>query len=106
MIRGETKNFSFKIKKDEEYIDGSEYSEVEVQFNPQGFSSSVKKLKSKNEVSWIDDHFVCPLSQEDTFTLNSGLVEIQVRLFNNNECKATIVRKIIVGKVLSEDVLE
>lgn len=107
MIRGDTNNLVFKIKKKgtEEYIDGSIYTEIEVQFNTQNDVYALKKLKSKNEVMWEDDHFIVFLSQEDTFKLNDGCVSLQVRLFTNGSCKATIVKRINVGKVLSEEVL-
>lgn len=103
MIRGDTKDFNFKIKQDGQYIDGSQYDEVEVQFNPEEIG--VKKLKSRNEVIWDNDHFSCPLSQEDTFKLNSGAVEFQVRIYKNNQCKGTLKQQIIVGDVLSNKIL-
>lgn len=48
MIRGDTKNFNFKVKRNGTYIDGSIYTEVEVQFNQQSNYFSIKKLKSNN----------------------------------------------------------
>lgn len=108
MIRGETKDLQFKIKNGQSYIDGSQYSEVEVQFNPQSIYNSVKKLKSKNEVVWNStlSVFVVSMSQEDTFKLNEGKCDVQVRLFNNNVCTATLINQIDIGKVLSNEVLK
>lgn len=106
MIRGDTKDFNFKIKQGETYIDGSIYSEVEVQFNNQHYFQSLKKLKTNGEVEWINDHFKCYLSQEDTFKLNDGNVQVQVRLYIDGICKGTIVKSFNVGKVLSSEVLK
>lgn len=106
MIRGDTRYFNFKIKKGEEYIDGSNYTEVEVQFNPQGKLFSLKKLKSKGEVWWEDNHFGCFLSQEDTFSLRDGVYEVQVRLFVNSTCKGTFIKQMDIGRVLSKEVLD
>lgn len=105
MIRGDTKDFNFKIKQGDEYIDGSEYSEIELQINPQNTIHSIKKLKSKNDISWDVDHFTCFLSQEDTFKLREGTAEVQVRLYIGGDCKATMVSRIDIGKVLSKEVL-
>lgn len=108
MIRGDTKQLKFKIKKDETYIVGSDYDEVEVQFNQQSFYQSIKKLLSKGEVEWVEgdeNYFVCFLSQEDTFALNEGRVEMQVRLYVGGDCKGTLIRSIELGKVLSKEVL-
>lgn len=106
MIRGDTKNFNFKVKRNGVYIDGSIYTEVEVQFNQQSNYFSIKKLKSKDEVEWSQDHFSCFLTQEETFKLNDGSVQVQVRLFVNGNCKATMIKTIDVGKVLSSEVLD
>ena len=105
MIRGDTKQLKFKIKKGETYIVGSDYDEVEVQFNNQYHVQSVKKLKSKGEVVWNDDYFVCFLSQEDTFKLNDGLIKLQVRLYVDGDCKGTVIQSINMGSVLSNEVL-
>lgn len=105
MIRGDTNVFNFKIKQGDDYIDGSIYTEVEVQFNPQANAFAIKKLLSKDEVEWDTDHFSCYLSQEDTFKLNDGMVQVQVRLLVNNICKATLIKRMDVGKVLSNEVL-
>lgn len=105
MIRGDTRNFNFKVKKGDEYVDGSIYTEVEVQFNPQGNYFALKKLKTKNEVSWETDHFNFFLTQEDTFKLNEGLNRMQVRLYIGPDCKGTLIKDIEVGKVLSNEVL-
>lgn len=105
MIRGDTKNFNFKVKRGTEYVDGSIYTEVEVQFNKQNNYYAIKKLLSNGEVSWETDHFTCPLSQEDTFKLMEGDNDVQVRLYINEDCKGTIIKRINVGEVLSNDVL-
>lgn len=106
MIRGDTKHFNFKIKKGDDYVDGSMFTEVEVQFNPQPNYFAIKKLLSKNEVEWDTDHFSCFLTQEDTFKLNDGMVQVQVRCYVNGNCKATLIKSIEVGKVLSNEVLQ
>lgn len=107
MIRGDTKEFKFKIKSGETYIDGSTYDEVELQFNPQLSVCQLKKLKSKGEIEWnaTANCFVSHLSQEDTFLLNDGNVSVQVRLFKNNKCKATLISSVDIGKVLSKEVI-
>lgn len=106
MHRGDTNIITFKIKSNGVYIDGSAYSEVEVQFNPQSILNSVKKLKSKNEVAWNTDHFECALTQADTFNLSVGTNEMQVRLFNEGVCKATVIASINVKETLSQEVLQ
>lgn len=105
MISGDTRNFNFKIKKDGQYIDGSVYTEVEVQFNRQGKHNSIKKTMSNGEVAWDSDHFSCFLSQEDTFNLTDGLTEVQVRLYLEGNVKGTLIKHINVGRVLSKEVL-
>lgn len=105
-IRGDTKDIYFKIKKpDGSYIDGSEYSEVEVQINPQSKIASIKKLMSKGEVSWEMDRYFFNLSQEETFTTKAGVNVLQVRIYQNGECKATYIYDFLVGEVLSDEVI-
>lgn len=107
MIRGDTKYFNFKIKLPTgEYIDGSIYDEVEVQFNQQNTFTSLKYLKSKGQVTWDIDHFVVYLSQADTFKLNDGTVEMQVRLKQSDIVKGTAIINVPVGRVLSNEVLD
>lgn len=108
MIRGNTWDLSLKIKEGQTYIDGSQYSEVEVQFNPQSIYSSVKKLKSKGEVVWntTSSCFVVSLSQQDTFSLNEGNCDLQVRLYNSGVCTATLIKQVNIGRVLSSEVLQ
>lgn len=107
MIRGDTKNVNFKIKTPSgDYVDGSIYDEIEVQFNTQSLYSSLKYLKSLGQVSWDSDHFVVFLTQEDTFKLNDGKVEMQVRLKQGDLVKGTAIIQVPVGRVLSQEVLK
>lgn len=112
MIRGDTNNFSFKIKNGETYITTDDYNEIELQFNSQNLHANIRKLKSKGEIEYDSENqkFVCYLSQEDTFKLNDGNVEVQVRLFKEegekDYCKATLIKSINVGKVLSQEILK
>lgn len=108
MIRGDATDQVLRIKhkKTKEYIDCSIYSEIEVQYNRQSKYKSIKKLLSKNEVFWENGKLIIHLSQEDTFNFDEGTNEIQVRLYLNNKCKATIHSHFKVGKVLSEDTLK
>jgi len=105
MFRGDTKNLTFKIKHNGQYVDGSTYSEVEVQFNQQGKYVNLKKLKSKGEVTWDTDHFSCRLSQEETFKFRAGDIEFQVRLFVNGNVNATIINHIQIEDTLSSEVI-
>lgn len=112
MNRGDTNAFSFKIYKigtsPKEYVDGSQYTEVECQFNVEANFNSIKKLLSKDEVEWnaTTQSFSCFLTQEDTFALPSGTSEVQVRLFVNDTCKGTAIYNIDINKCLSSEVLE
>lgn len=109
-IRGDTFDFDFVIIDENEkvQVDGSIYTEIELVFNPHNKYCYLRKLKSKNEVSWISGdggYFHCSLSQDDTFTLKEGDNEVQVSLYVNGTRKATYVDHIEVGKSLSEEVI-
>ena len=110
-VRGDTKDFKtkFQIKGTETFKDLSIYDEIEVQFNQQSFYQSIKKLKSKGEVEVIEVegvyYLLYHLSQEDTFSLNEGIVERQFRFYVDNDCKGTLVDNVEAKKVLSNKVL-
>lgn len=106
MNTGDTKNLAFKIKKsDGTYVDGSEYDEVEVQFNRQSAINSLRFLKSLGQVIWDNDRFYVFLTQKDTFALGDGMTEIQFRLMKNEEVKGTAILDIDVGRALSRMIL-
>lgn len=112
MIRGDTYVYTFKLKKKgvtpTEYVDGSIYTEIELQFNYDKTFNSVKKLKSRNEVGWdsTNSRFECSLSQEDTFKLSTGENKVQVRLYVNGVCKGSNIHIMNVGAVQSSEVLK
>lgn len=112
MNRGDTNLLSFKLYKlnttPKEYVDCSNFDEIEVQLNVQANFNSVKKLKSKGEVEWntTNQNLVCSLTQEDTFALPEGESEMQVRLFLNNVCKGSTIIKLDINKCLSSEVLD
>lgn len=107
MNRGEGKNVYFKIKKfgTDEYIDCSQFSEIEVQINDQHKENSVKKLMSKNEVKWENDKLVVFFDQKDTFKLSNGSAKVQIRVFRDGMAFSTMIKMIDIGKSLSSDII-
>lgn len=107
MNRGDSIELQIKIQDvdTKEYIDCSEFDEIEVQFNQQDQPYALKKLKSKGEVTWDTDHLTIVLSQQDTFTFSDGANKYQIRLYNNSVCESTIIGTFEVGEALSNQVI-
>lgn len=111
MIRGNAQDFKFKLKNGESYISADDYDDIELQFNPQSINASVKKLMSKEEITYDSENhsFSAYLSQEETFRLNEGMAKVQIRLLKDNDgkkyVKGTVVSHINIGEVLSNEIL-
>ena len=94
-----------------------QYQEIELQINSQFSSKQVKKLLSDGSIEWKtvtyvknnQEHtftgYVTYLDQEDTFTLQEGNAQIQLRIMVNDEVGSSAISTIDLGKVLSAKVL-
>ena len=94
------------------------YQEIELQINKQDVFNSIKKTLSGGSIIWgdvtyVDDEgtqqtftgYYTNLSQEETFSLSSGDVNVQLRVMINNEVGSSAISEINVGQVLSKKVL-
>lgn len=94
------------------------YQEIEIQFNMQRTSDSVKKLLSTGDIVWgtvtyLDEEeveqtftgYYTNLSQEETFKLSEGNVEVQLRVMLNGEVGSSRIEDFSIGRVLSTKVL-
>lgn len=95
------------------------YEEIELQLNPQlATFKQVKKLLSKGEIEWetmsyIDDEghsqtftgYIARLTQEETFLLNEGNVQAQLRILWGDDVGSSAISSFILGEVLSNEVL-
>lgn len=93
------------------------YQEIELQINKQG-SDSIKKLLSKEDIKWgtltYEDGqqtktftgYYCSLSQEETFSLRNGEMDVQLRILVNDEVGSSAISSVPLGQVLSKKVLE
>lgn len=95
------------------------YEEIELQLNSERNFANVKKLLSKGDIQWgtlnYDDPdgttrsftgYYAHLSQEETFRLNHGRVNVQIRVLWNGDVGSSAVADFTLGQVLSEKVLE
>ena len=118
MNRGDTAYLILNYKVNGQDLVQDGYQEIELQINPQGSFNSVKKLLSDGSISWgtvsyIDDDnveksftgYYAHLSQEETFTLSKGKVNVQLRVMLDNEVGSSAISDINAGNVLSSKVL-
>lgn len=102
----------------EPLVEGA-YQEIELQINKQDEFRSIKKLMSNGDIYWgtdmtyIDQEgqtqtftgYVCELSQEDTFTVSSGVSQIQLRIMLDEEVGSSTQTSLDIGKTLSNKIL-
>lgn len=94
------------------------YQEIELTINEESSFRCVKKLLSKGEIEWgtlnYDDDeghpqtftgFYAHLSQEETFKLQQGANEVQLRILASDEVGSSAVSSMTLGRVLSSEVL-
>ena len=94
------------------------YQEIELTINKEASFRCVKKLLSKGEIEWgtlnyVDDEghpqtftgYYSHLSQEETFKLQQGKNEVQLRILAGDEVGSSAVSSITLGEVLSSEVL-
>lgn len=95
------------------------YNEIELTINEDSSFRCVKKLLSKGEITWgsitYDDDqgqpqtftgYYAHLDQEETFKLQSGTNEVQLRILSNDEVGSSAVSTMELGRVLSSEVLD
>lgn len=102
--RGDSLDFKFKIKKGETYITFDECAEVELTINS-NIAFGIKKTKENMTFDVETNFFVVRLEQEDTFKLLTGNNKVQVRVIMDNNATATLIGSILVGEVLSSQVI-
>lgn len=116
--RGDTSYLLLDYTLNAEPLVENAYDEMEFQINHQSGLRSIKKLLSKNEITWgsfvWEDKQHIPhsftgyavhLSQEDTFKLKEGTNEVQLRILLDGEVSSSKWTPLDVGKVLSNEVL-
>ena len=118
MNRGDTSflMLDYTINGDPLYEDS--YQEIELTINEESSFRCVKKLLSKGEIEWgtlnyVDDEghsqtftgYYAHLSQEETFKLQQGANEVQLRILASDEVGSSAVSSMTLGKVLSSEVL-
>ena len=93
------------------------YDEMELQLNPQSSFNSVKKLLSKNEITWSTVYYeedgetktftgyVVELSQQDTFKLRDGKTSAQLRIMLDGNVGSSEISIFDIGNTLSTEVL-
>lgn len=94
------------------------YEEIELQLNSERNFANVKKLLSTGDIRWgILDYtdnegnpktftgYYARLSQEETFKLNDGSINVQIRVLLNGDVGSSSVDDFRLGQVLSEKVL-
>lgn len=93
------------------------YDEMELQLNPQSSFNSVKKLLSKNEITWSTVYYeedgetktftgyVVELSQQDTFKLRDGKTSAQLRIMFDGNVGSSEISIFDIGNTLSTEVL-
>lgn len=98
LMQGNTYRLPIKLKMRGEYLTASDVSRVEFTFG-----KVVKYFPE--EVTFEDDRFIIPLSQEDTFSLG-GQIKYQTRvLFADGDVKSSDVCSGIVSVSISKEVL-
>lgn len=118
MNRGDTVYLILNYQINGHDLEQDAYQEIELQINSQTSFNSIKKLFSLNEIKWgtieyVDDNNVTKtftgyfafLSQEETFKLGSGCVNVQLRIMLNDEVGSSAISDLTVGNVLSSKVL-
>ena len=93
------------------------YEEIEVQINNQSSSKSIKKLLSDGTIKWETitydvngstesfTGYVVHLDQEETFSLNAGQSQVQIRIKKDGEVGSSDTDNFTLGAVLSSKVL-
>lgn len=79
--------------------------ELELTFNS---NDGLRKTLSDGTIFWDPSNkkYVTFLTQEDTYSLNQGKNSWQLRLMKNNMVVSTMIGVLVIGKVISERVLE
>lgn len=115
--RGDTGYVMLNYTLNGDPLEQGAYQEIELQFNTQGAARSIKKLLSKGDIEWgtltyieetIEKTFTgyfCHLTQEETFLLKDGDVDVQVRIMLNDEVGSSDISPMRLGDALSKKVL-
>lgn len=99
--QGSTYKIPFNLKFNGKVLTADEVKQVEFAFG--------EVIKNYPEHATFDgEHFVCPLTQEDTFALDAKKTnEYQVRvMFNDGSVKPTAAKQLSVIKSVSKEVLK
>ena len=118
MNRGDTSFLMLNYTINGDPLTENSYTEMELTINEQSSVKCVKKLLSAGDIEWgtlsytdSEGHpqtftgYYAHLSQEETFTLQQGSNEVQLRILANDEVGSSAVSSMTLGKVLSSEVL-
>ena len=101
--KGDSYSLPIKILIDGVLLDMGLVDIVEFMF---GDIRKVYGETSTDDVTYVTDHFVVPLTQEETFSLKGKLVEYQARVkFTSGEVKGTPIKKCNLYESISQEVL-
>ena len=107
--RGDTIDLILNISIDGNPIEEGYADDIEIQFNYQSETASVKKLLSNEDIYWSETQgkYALRLSQKDTFRLSEEVGGVQCRIYRNGVViSSTIKEDFNLGDVLSRKVLE
>ena len=118
MNRGDTSFLMLNYTINGDPLIENTYEEIELTINKEASFRCVKKLLSKGEIEWgtlnyVDSEghsqtftgYYAHLSQEETFKLQQGKNEVQLRILASDEVGSSAVSSITLGEVLSSEVL-
>ena len=118
MNRGDTSFLMLNYTINGDPLIENTYEEIELTINKATSFRCVKKLLSKGEIEWgtlnyVDSEghpqtftgYYAHLSQEETFKLQQGENEVQLRILDGDEVGSSAVSSITLGEVLSSEVL-
>lgn len=117
MNRGDTICLMLDYQVNNEPLVEGAYEEIELQINNESASKSMKKTLTGGDIVWetvtylnngVEESFtgyVVHLTQSETFSLNAGQSEAQLRIKMNGEVGSSENSKIKLGAVLSSTVI-
>ena len=118
MRRGDTFCLMLNVKVNGEDMTQGAYDEIELQINKESSSKSIKKLLSDGDIVWdtvtylnknnVTETFtgyVAYFDQDETFKLNAGQSQMQVRVEKDGQVGSSDEDMLTLGNVLSSKVL-
>lgn len=117
MNRGDTSFLMLNYTLNGDPLVEDAYQEIELTINEESSFRCVKKMLSKGEIGWgtltYEDNgtqtftgYYAHLSQEETFKLQQGINDVQLRILDNNEVGSSAISSMELGRVLSSEVLD